>query len=292
MGHNHLHGHCHHPIEGKKRSNVLIACLLNFFFAIIELIGGILTNSTAILSDAVHDLGDSMSLGLAVLFEKYSKKPSNNTYTYGLKRLSVVGAFINIIVLSVGTAIVFSQAIERLLDPQVVMSEGMFLIALLGIAVNGFAVARMKGSKKILDKTVALHLFEDLIGWVAVLFVSVVIFFTGFYILDPILSIIICAILVRNIILSLRSALKIVMQAVPDKEIYAEISNELTEISGVQSVDDLHVWSLDGDESVVTVTIITGCESEVRPILSRAKEVLKSKNIEHSTIEVKCILET
>lgn len=281
MSHNHSHSHNH----GQGASNIKVAFLLNFSFAILEIVGGTLTNSTAILSDAVHDLGDSLALAFSYFAEKVSKKEATKQYNYGFKRLSLIGAIVNILVLSIGTAYVLKEAVQALLSPQEVNSEGMLLLAIIGIAVNGFSVFRMKGSKKILDKTVMMHLLEDLLGWVAVFIVSIVIFFTNWYILDPILSIFIAFVVLRNVWMNSKQAYNILMQAVPDGELYKNINEILIKLDEIKAIKDFKMWSLDGDDHVVTLCLIINKESNHENIRRKIKEMLIVEGIDNSTLE-------
>ena len=167
--HSHSHSHAHHHDHHGDVKNIKVAFFLNFGFAIIEIIGGFLTNSVAILSDAVHDLGDSLSLGLAWYFQKYSRKKSDSTYTYGYRRFSLVGALANSLVLIVGSILILTEAIPRIFNPQQAHPQGMMMLAVLGIAVNGVAMLRLRRGKSLNEKVVSLHLMEDVLGWIAVL---------------------------------------------------------------------------------------------------------------------------
>jgi cobalt-zinc-cadmium efflux system protein len=279
MSHNHNHSH-------NKPSNIGIAFLLNFSFSIIEIIGGILTNSTAILSDAVHDLGDSLALALSFFTERLSKKDATEKYPYGFKRLSLIGAIINILVLSIGTGYVISEAVISFQNPQEVDSIGMLWLAILGIAINGLAVLRMKDSKKILDKTVVMHLLEDLMGWVAVLVVSIVIYFTNWYILDPILSMFIALVIIRNIWINSKLVFSILMQSVPDESLYQELKEHMESIEGVKLVDNFKLWSLDGEEHVASITLSTQANADMQEIRLNAKTVFRNHSIKQTTVEV------
>lgn len=286
----HEHSHSHNHSASMK--NIKIAFLLNFTFAIIEIFGGILTNSSAILSDAIHDLGDSVSLGLAMVFEKRAGRNANKTFTFGFKRLSVISAMINIVVLSVGTVLVAKEALVRLFSPQPIVAEGMFALALLGIAVNGISVLRMKSSIKISEKAVMLHLLEDLFGWIAVLVVSIVVMFTDFYLLDPILSLLICGIMIRNIYYSTKSLYKIVMQAAPEGLDVESLEKEiLSEVAGI-TIEAFRVWSLDGESNVASLKLIMSEESTVETMESakhRVKHILEDHHIEDVTVEVSLV---
>lgn len=275
------HDHNHH-----QSSNIGIAFLLNFTFSIIEIIGGIITNSTAILSDAVHDLGDSLALALSFFTERLSKKEATDKYPYGFKRLSLIGAIINILVLSAGTVYVITEAYVSFQNPQKVNSIGMLWLAILGIAINGLAVVRMKGSKKILDKTVVMHLLEDLMGWVAVLVVSIVIYFTNWYILDPILSMFIALVIIRNIWINSKLVFSILMQSIPDESLYKELKEHISSIEGVKLIENFKLWSLDGDEHVASITLSVLPNTDVQKIRLNTKSIFSEHSIKQTTVEV------
>lgn len=173
MGHNHNHNHSHshsHQIVGDLK----LAFFLNLSFAILEIFGGLWTNSLAVVSDAVHDLGDSIALGLAWYLEKYSHKRGNVFFSYGYRRFSSLAALINILILFLGSLYVIFQAIPRLLHPEATNAQGMIVLAIIGIAVNGIAMLRLLKTSSLNGKVVAWHLLEDALGWVAVLIVSII----------------------------------------------------------------------------------------------------------------------
>ena len=181
-GHSHAgHNHSH----GDSAKNLGIAFFLNLGFAVIEIIGGVWTNSVAIISDAVHDFGDAFSIGVSFFLERYSKKRRTRTFTYGYKRFSTLGALINSIVLLVGSVFVFMETIPRLFHPAEVNYSGMMWLAIAGLAVNGFAALRLMKGNSISQRAVMLHLLEDVLGWLAVLVGSLVIRYTGWYFIDP-----------------------------------------------------------------------------------------------------------
>ncbi|MEG0499489.1 MAG: cation diffusion facilitator family transporter [Rikenellaceae bacterium] len=200
MAHNHHHHH--HNTSGKT---IATAFLLNLFFAIFELFGGLYTNSIAITSDALHDFGDSISLGLAWYFEKLAKRKRTKSYSYGYKRFSVLGAIINSLILLCGSIVVLYEAIPRLFNPVHSDVKGMFIFAIVGIAVNGFAALRLKRGETLNERTVSLHLLEDVLGWVAILIGSIVMYFVDAPIIDPIMSVIITIFILYNVFRNLLS---------------------------------------------------------------------------------------
>ena len=172
MGHHH-----HHHDHSHDTGNIKVAFFLNLSFTIIEIIGGLMTNSMAILADALHDLGDSLSLGISWFLEKVSEKKPDETFTFGYARFSLLAAFINSMVLIVGSTIILYHVIPRLLNPEPVEASGMLLLSILGIVMNGLAVLRLKKGSSMNEKVVTWHLMEDILGWVVVLVASIVLMF-------------------------------------------------------------------------------------------------------------------
>ena len=212
--HNHSHGHLHNHDHGTE--NIVTAFFLNLGFTVIELIGGLLTNSMAILSDAVHDLGDSVALGLAWYFQKFSHKKRDNTYTYGYKRFSLVGALINSVILITGSVLILTETFPRLIHPQQSDPKGMFILAVIGVAVNGAAMLRLRKGSSLNEKVVSLHMLEDVLGWLAILVGSVVMYFVNVPVLDPIMSLLISLYVLFNVFRNLRSIARIILQGTPD----------------------------------------------------------------------------
>ncbi len=282
MAHNHSHVHNSHEHNSKgKMSNIRLAFLLNISFAIIEFIGGLYTGSTAILSDAIHDLSDSIALLLSMIFEKISTKPSNDKYTFGYKRISIIGAIINLLILFVGTIFVFIRAITVLYNQQAIKVEGMIILAILGIVVNGISVLKISGSSKILDKTVRLHLLEDLFGWISVFIVSIVMMFTKWYILDTLLSLALCIFIFYNVSLQAVEVFKIIMEANMDTDLYNEVKSKILNIDKVEELVELKMWTLDGQDTVVTLKVRGQQDS-----LQNIKKVLNEVDIKNSTVEI------
>ncbi len=280
MGHKHTPG---------STSSIKAAFFLNLCFTVIEVIGGIWTNSLAILADSLHDLGDSFSLGLSWYLDKYSKKKKDKRYSYGYRRFSLLGALVNTIVLIAGSLFVLSEAIPRLFQPEHSNAQGMALLAVVGIIVNGIAVLRVKGSKTLNARVIAWHLLEDVLGWAAVLAVSIILLFKDIHILDPILSILIMLYILFNVIGNLKKTLSLFLQAVPEDIDVDKIEGELLSINKVQSIHHTHVWSLDGENHVLTMHVVVDnntSKNEVLRIKGEIDEITESINFEHSTVEI------
>lgn len=291
MGHNHSHNHSHsHQIT----KDIKLAFFLNLGFAILEIFGGLWTNSLAIVSDAVHDLGDSLSLGLAWYLEKYSNKQSDRAFSYGYRRLSSLAALINTLILFIGSLYVISQAIPRLINPEPTDARGMILFAILGVAVNGLAMVRLTKTTSLNARVVAWHLFEDALGWVAVLIVSVALLFTDYYILDPILSILIAVYIFYNAIANSRKTLLLFLQAVPENIDIQQLEKSILALDKVDSLHHTHVWSLDGENHVLTTHVVIENDTNREEILS-IKGVIQhlgeELNLEHITVEIEYLSE-
>ncbi len=252
-----MHHHHHHDTASER---IGWAFFLNLCFTVIEFIGGVLTNSTAILADAVHDLGDSISIGMAWLLDKFSRKDATNTFTYGYRRLSLVGAFINAVILTAGSIWILFEAIPRLWNPVMPMAEGMALLAVFGVIVNGYAAFKLSKGQSLNERVLNWHLLEDVLGWLAVLVVSIVLLFVDWPILDPLLSIAFTLFILVNVIRHLGSTIKLFVQASPDPEIYQQIHKKLVALDLVDNAHHLHFWSLDGERHVLTAHIVVSKE--------------------------------
>ena len=278
------HSHQHNTVK-----NIKVAFLLNLSFTILEVIGGLLTNSIAILSDALHDLGDSVSLGVAWYLEKYSQKQADHNYTYGYRRFSLLGAFLISIVLMAGSLIVLSEAFRRLINPESTNAPGMILLAVIGILVNGAAVLRLQNDKGVSAQAVSWHLLEDVLGWVAVLVVGIVMALVDLPILDPVLSIALAFYVLYNVINNLKRALKVFLQAIPDAIDPHILEKRLTEIEGVLSQHHTHMWTLDGEHHVLTTHLVVD-NSATLATFSRIKndvwQLASEYDFEHVTIQI------
>jgi len=290
MAHQHSPTHAH-----QNTHSIRFAFFLNLIFTLIEITGGIWTNSVAILSDALHDLGDSLSLGLAWYLEKYSQKGKDKKYSYGYRRFSMLGALVNTIVLIVGSLIILSEAIPRIIRPEQANAKCMALLAAGGILVNGIAALRVSRSKSLNARMVAWHLLEDLLGWIAVLVVSIVLLFKAIYILDPILSVLITIYVLYNVVCNLKKTLVLFMQAVPEGIDVSALEDKILAIDKVRSIHHLHVWSLDGEHHVLTIHVVIESKSTIEDVQRVRKEInalMEEMDFEHTAIQVECEDET
>ena len=283
-----------HDNQNSDVKNIKTAFFLNLSFTIIEIIGGIVTNSVAILSDAVHDLGDSFTLGLSWYFQKLSKKPRSNVFTYGYKRFSLLGAIINSLILLVGSVVILLHAIPRLLQPQKPDVTGMILLAIIGVFINGLAVLRLRKGSSINERVVSLHLMEDVLGWIAVLVGAVIMYFIDAPIIDPILSIGITLYIFFNVFRNMRESLRIILQGSPVKISIDEVKKVLLSLTYVDSIHDLHVWSVDGEFNILTIHIVLNKDFTIFYLQELKKDIRRSMlnlGVQHCTIEFELINE-
>ena len=279
----------HPPETNNARRNIRAAFFLNLVFTVAEIIGGFYTNSMAILADALHDLGDSLSLGLSWYFAKISDKKPSATFTYGYKRFSLLAALVNGIVLLGGSIFILAEAVPRLIHPEHANAQGMFVFALFGVAVNGAAVWRLKSGKTMNERVVALHLMEDVLGWVAVLIISVVMVFKDIPILDPILSVLITFYILWNVFGNLKKTVFLFLQSVPEEISVTAVEEELQKLPHIRQVHHTHVWSQDGEHNILTTHLILAEDlpwPQVNDLKEKARARLKELGIGHATIEV------
>lgn len=277
------HNH-HHSSE-----RIGLAFALNLVFTIIEFVGGVLTNSTAIMADAIHDLGDTLAIGLGYTLDRLSKKEADHGFTYGYHRLSLLGALINGAILIIGSIWVLTEALPRLIEPQMPNAVGMTGLAILGVTVNGLAAYKLSGGETLNEKVLNWHLLEDALGWAAVLIVSIVLLFVDWPILDPILSIAFTLFILVNVLRRLAQTFRLFLQAAPDNQIAAEAKDKLLALKYVEGVHHLHVWSLDGERHVLTAHLLldTAINNTIQDEIKQAvKTAIAKYNFAHTTIEL------
>ena len=269
----------------KTEKNILIAFLLNMSFSIFELIGGIFTNSVAIISDAIHDFGDSISIGISYFLEKKSKQKPDSQYTYGYTRYSILGAFITNAILITGSVVVIMNAIQRIMNPVQINYDGMIIFAIFGVIVNFFAAYFTKEGKSLNQKAVNLHMLEDVLGWAVVLVGAIVIKFTKINIIDSILSIGVAIFILIHALESFKEIIDLFLEKIPNGIEINELKKHLLEIQNVRDVHHIHVWSMDGVNNYATMHIVTDLK-DVKELKHKVKEELKEHGISHSTIEI------
>lgn len=284
-GHSH-NGHMHHH---SITSNLKVAFFLNLSFTIIEFIGGVFTNSMAILSDAIHDLGDTFAIGSALFLENYSQKGRSSKFSFGYKRFSPLSALINSVILLAGSVIIIIEAVPRLMNPEAVNAQGMLYLAIAGILFNGAAVFKLKNSgNSVNQRAVMLHLLEDVLGWVAVLVGSILMMIVDLPIIDPILSLCIAVYILWNAFKNLRQVMNIFLQATPENVDIEKVNTALLSIDDVQDTHDTHLWTMDGNYNILSVHLVIRENmrlSELSDLRTKVNQVLKTFKIDHITIQ-------
>lgn len=288
--HHDHHDHDHHAADLRSEKNLRLALLLNASFALVELAGGLWTGSVAILADAVHDFGDSLSLAMAWAMQRLARRQPDEVFSYGYRRLSLLSALITCLVLVVGSLLVLAEAIPRLINPKMPNINGMIVFALLGTVVNGYAAWRTNQGSTLNERVVSWHLIEDVLGWVAVLIGAIAMKFGEWPLLDPLLSIGLSLFVISGVFRSLTATLRLFLQAAPEGFSASVLVRELEAVPGVLAAHNLRVWSLDGESHVLTVvleTAINADPSEHEAIKARARALLSSFGRFEATIETR-----
>ena len=271
----------------KSEKNILIAFILNLGFSIFEFIGGTITNSVAIISDSIHDIGDSLSIGLSFFLEEKSKKKPDNKYTFGYIRYSILGSLITTLILILGSIFIIYNAINRIINPVEINYNGMIIFAIIGVIVNFLAAYFTKEGHSLNQKSVNLHMLEDVLGWVIVLIGAIVMRFTGIKIIDPILSILVALFIFINALKNLKLIIDLFLEKTPNGVSIEELKKHILEIKGIKDIHHIHVWSIDGYNNYATMHVISdGSNKKLKQMI---KEELKNHGINHITIELENI---
>ena len=262
--------------------NILIAFLLNLGFSVFEFFGGIFTGSVAILSDAVHDLGDALGIGVSWFLERKSKRQADSTYTYGYARFSVLGSVFTCGILLLGSVGVIVSAIGRLMNPVPIHYDGMILFAVVGVAVNLTAAFVTREGESLNQKAVNLHMLEDVLTWMVVLIGAVVMRFTDLTVLDPLVSIAVAVYIFVHAIGHLRAAVDIFLVKVPDGYAVEDIKTRIEQMEGVQNAHHIHIRSIDGYTHAASLHVA----SERTDAIAAVTAVLNEMGIPHVTVQV------
>lgn len=268
----------------KTERNIFLAFILNFTFSILEFFGGIFTGSVAIISDAVHDIGDAASIGAAYFLERKSKRQPDARYTYGYARYSVLGSLLTMSILLIGSALVIYNAVRRILAPVPLQYNGMIVFAAVGVCVNLCAATVTREGGSLNQKAVNLHMIEDVLGWILVLLGAIVMKYTEFVLLDPILSICVAVFILANAIKGLKEVCDILLEKAPSSVDLQELKAHILETEGVVDVHHVHVWSLDGQRHYATLHLVV--EGDFVAVKAKVREELAEHGISHATLEM------
>lgn len=286
------HRHPHAPTraaEGGASATIRAAFFLNLFFTCLEIGGGLYTNSLAILSNAVHDMGDTFGIGLSWYMARVAGRQRSGAYSYGYGRFSLLAALANGALLTFGCVIILAHAVPRILHPEPSNVSGMLLFAVVGVLVNGAAVLRLKEGTTMNERVVMWHLIEDVLGWLAVLVAGVVMLFKEMPVLDPLLAAVITLYVLWNALKNLRRTGILFLQGVPESVDLPALEGRIKELAGIRGLHDLHVWSMDGSYHVISLHVMTHTPltaAEIAELKGRIRAITRESGIEHATIEV------
>lgn len=268
----------------KTDTNILMAFILNLAFSVFEFVGGIFTGSVAIVSDAVHDMGDAASIGISYFLEKKSKKQPDEKYTYGYTRYSVLGSVITTVILLFGSVMVIFNAVNRIIKPVEIDYNGMIVFAIIGTAINFAAAFLTRDGKSLNQKAVNLHMIEDVLGWVVVLLGAIVMKFTDFTLIDPIMSIGVAVFILVHAITNLKDAMELFLEKTPHGINVKEIREHIAQLDGVLDVHHIHIWSIDGQTNYGTMHIVTNADAH--QIKEKIRAEARLHGISHVTLEL------
>ncbi len=289
-GHSHGHGGHHHHHHGGADGRLGLAFFLNLVFAIIELVGGLMTNSLAIISDAFHDLGDCFAIGVAWYLEKKSRQKSTPEFSYGYRRFSVMAALITGVILFIGSCLIVVNAVPRLFAPQQPQVEGMLLLAVLGLIVNGAAAFRVSKGTSLNERMILLHLLEDVLGWAVILIGALIMWWKPIPVLDPVMAIGVAIWVLWNAFHNLKETMRVFLQAKPNQFEISDVEDVVRKMPGVQDVHHTHVWTMDGEHHILTTHLIVHdatTPEQAHELKGQIKKDLFAKyHIQESTIEI------
>lgn len=289
--HSHHHHHHHHALPTGSSQTILWGFLLNTSFTLIELAGGIWTGSVAILADAIHDLGDSIALGLAWGLERYSRKNRDQDYSFGYRRFSLLSALISGIVIFSGAILILRESIPRLFHPGEPHSTGMVGLAILGLVFNGAAALKLGTGRSQNERMLSWHFWEDTLGWFATLITGLLIHFYQWNWADPVLALLLSLFIMRNVYRELRFTLRLFLQGTPRNFEHEAFRTNIRKIPGVVDIHDIHVWSLDGENHVLSLHAVltqNGPENPIR-VKKAIQEVARTHGIRHLTVETEFV---
>lgn len=270
----------------KAKYTVWIAFFLNLSYAIVEFIAGGIFGSSAVLADSVHDLGDAIAIGISAFLETISNREEDRQYTLGYKRFSLLGALVTVVILITGSILVILENITKLFNPQPVNDEGILWLGIIAVSINLLASLVVRKGKTKNESILSLHFLEDTLGWLAVILMAIILRFTDWYILDPLLSLVISIFILTKAIPRFWSALKIFLDAVPEGVETSDLEKDLEALPNVNSVNQLSIWSMDGLENNAIVHICIKDWEQMMETKEVVRQCLEERGVQNITIEV------
>ena len=270
----------------KTKCAVWLAFLLNLSFAIVEFIAGGIFGSSAVLADSVHDFGDAIAIGISAFLESISNRKEDSHYTLGYKRFSLLGAMVTAVILMTGSGMVILENMVKLFHPQPVNDEGLLWLGMIAISVNVLASLVIRKGQTKNESILSLHFLEDTLGWLAVILMAIVLRFTDWYILDPLLSLAISFFILSKAIPRFWSTLKIFLDAVPEGVDINQVKGDLEQLDHVASINQLNLWTMDGLEKNAIVHVCLNQMEQMEVCKESIRDLLKERGFQNVTIEV------
>ena len=270
----------------KAKYAVWVAFFLNLTYAIVEFIAGGVFGSNAVLADSVHDLGDAIAIGISAFLETISNREEDNQYTLGYKRFSLLGALVTAIILMTGSVLVILENVTKILNPQPVNDEGILWLGIIAITINLLASLVVGKGKTKNESILSLHFLEDTLGWVAVILMAIILRFTDWYILDPLLSLVISFFILSKALPRFWSTVKIFLDAVPEGINIKQVKSGLERLDNVASLNQLNLWTMDGLEKNAIVHLCLEDWEQMTETKNQVRQLLEERGVQNITIEV------
>ena len=270
----------------KAKYTVWVAFFLNLSYAIVEFIAGGIFGSSAVLADSVHDLGDAIAIGLSAFLETISNREEDSRYTLGYKRFSLLGALVTAVILMTGSVLVILENLTKLFHPKPVNDEGILWLGIIAVSINLLASLVVRKGKTKNESILSLHFLEDSLGWIAVILMAIILRFTDWYILDPLLSLVISFFILSKAIPRFWSTLKIFLDAVPEGVETGDLEKDLGALINVKSVNQLSIWSMDGLENNAIIHLCLEDWDQMMETKNQVRQLLEERGVQNITIEV------
>ncbi|MGC0311390.1 cation diffusion facilitator family transporter [Streptococcus sp. CL9.43] len=270
----------------KAKYTVWVAFFLNLSYAIVEFIAGGIFGSSAVLADSVHDLGDAIAIGLSAFLETISNREEDSRYTLGYKRFSLLGALVTAVILMTGSVLVILENLTKLFHPKPVNDEGILWLGIIAVSINLLASLVVRKGKTKNESILSLHFLEDTLGWIAVILMAIILRFTDWYILDPLLSLVISFFILSKAIPRFWSTLKIFLDAVPEGVETGDLEKDLGALINVKSVNQLSIWSMDGLENNAIIHLCLEDWDQMMETKNQVRQLLEERGVQNITIEV------
>ncbi len=268
----------------KSDKKILVAFILNLVFSVVEFVGGTVTGSVAVASDAIHDFGDAASIGISYFLERFSKRKPDVSHTYGYTRYSLLGGVITTVILLVGSLVVIANSIKRIINPVAINYDGVIYLAIFGTVINFLAAYFTHGGHSLNQRAVNLHMLEDVLGWLVVLLGAVVMKFTNFALIDPLLSIVVSVFIFMSAVKNFKTVIDIFLEKTPKDISIDEICEHISSLPSVLGVHHIHVRTIDGYVNSATMHVVT--DGDFAAVKKAVKEELSEHGIAHATVEM------